>query len=241
MTGTPDSSAFSPLPLEVVLHQLADVADGLAELVARDHVRLERQHDQRQRAVFGQQLAADDLVAFDGLDELVVVGALGQFGREQRRRQLARRRRLPRREQRDQAAGAVDELQVGDEIAQLLEIVARQQRLALDHDQDVEFGRREALRLRLVLLVFLGVGAEQLAERIVDLDAVDAEDRADDQDDQDRCRTGSAPSSRSGRAAPARRRCCPSAAARSSRHGFHCRVFFSSMPCPILASARASV
>ena len=154
---------------------------GLAELVAGDHVGFERQHDQRQRAVFGQQLAADDLVGFDGLDELVVVGALRQFGREQRRRQLARRRRLPRREQRNQAARAVDQLQVGDEIAQLFEIVARQQRLAFDHDQHVEFGRREALGFRFVLLVVLGIGAEQLAERIVDLDALDAEDRADDQ------------------------------------------------------------
>src|SRR4029077_1842324 len=34
---------------------------------------------------------------------------------------------------------------------------------------------------RLVLLVVLGIGAEQLAERVVDLDALDAENRSDDQ------------------------------------------------------------
>jgi hypothetical protein len=34
----------------------------VGKLVAGDDVGLERQHDQRQRAVFGQQLAADDLV-----------------------------------------------------------------------------------------------------------------------------------------------------------------------------------
>ena len=54
---------LEPAAFEIVGHQLPDIADRLAELVAGDHVGLERQHDQRQRAVFGQQLAADDLVA----------------------------------------------------------------------------------------------------------------------------------------------------------------------------------
>ena len=179
----------------------------LVELVAGDHLRIERQHDQRQRAVLRQQLAADDLVVFDRLDELVVVGALRQLGREQRRGQLARRRRLPRREQRDQAARAVDELQVGDEVAQLLEIVARQQGLALDHDEDVEFARRESLGHLFVLVEFLGVGAEQLAQRIVDLDALDAEHRADDQHDQDDAGHDRRLDRDQADAAPARRRC----------------------------------
>jgi hypothetical protein len=170
---------------EIVLHQLADVADGLGELVGGDHLRIERQHDQRQRAVFRQQLAADDLVGFHRLDELVVVGAFGQVGREQRGRQFPRRRRLPRRKQRDQAACAVDELQVGDEVAQFLQIVAREQVLAFDHGQDVEFLCREFLRHVFVLVEFLAVGAEQLAERVVDLDAVDAERGADEQNHED--------------------------------------------------------
>ena len=145
------------------------------ELVAGDNLGIQRQHDQRQRAVLGQQLAADDLVGLHGLDELVVGRAFRQFGREQRRRQLAALRRLPRREQRDQPAHALDQLQVGDHVAQLFEVLARQQRLALDHDQHVELGRREAFRHRLVLLVVLGIRTEQLRQRIVDLDAINAE------------------------------------------------------------------
>ena len=57
--------------------------------------------------------------------------------------------------------------------------LALEQRLALDHDEHVEFARREALRHLLVLPEFRRVGAEQLAERIVDLDARDAEPRGD--------------------------------------------------------------
>ena len=169
---------------EILFHQLADIADRLGQLVAGDHLGFERQHDQRQRAVVGQQLAADDLVGFDRFDEFVVVGALRQFRGEQRRRQLARGRRLARREQRNNSARALDQLQVGHEVAQLLEIGARKQHLAFDHHQHVEFGRREALGFRFVLLVVLGIGAKQLAQRIVDLDAVDTEQRADDQHDE---------------------------------------------------------
>ncbi len=100
---------------------------------------------------------------------------------EQCRRQLAWRRGLPCREQRNQAARALDELQIGNQIAHLFEIVARQQRLAFDHDQHVEFRRREALGFRFILPVFLGIGPEQLTEGIVDLDALDTEDRTDNQ------------------------------------------------------------
>ena len=52
------------------------------------------------------------------------------------------------------------ELQVGDEIAHLFEIVARQQRLAFDDHQHVEFRRREAFGDRFVLPIFPGVGPE---------------------------------------------------------------------------------
>ena len=37
---------------EILGHQLAYFANRLAELVAGDHIGFERQHDQRQRAVF---------------------------------------------------------------------------------------------------------------------------------------------------------------------------------------------
>ena len=170
---------------EIRGHDLADFVDRLFQAIVADDRRLQRKHDQRQRAVFGQELAADDLVGFDGFDEVVVVGALRQVGREQRRGQFARRRRLTRREQRDQAARAVDELQVRDQVPDLFQVVPAQQRLALDHDQHVEFGGGEALGHLFVLPVFLGVGPEQLAERIVDLDALDAEHGTDHHREQD--------------------------------------------------------
>ena len=83
-------------------------------------------------------------------------------------------------------------MQIGDHVAQFLEVVALEQRLAFDHDQHIELGRREPLRHLLVLMIFLGVGAKELAEGIIDLDAVDAKYRTDhhgEQDDagQDRC------------------------------------------------------
>jgi hypothetical protein len=174
-----------PAAGEIIGHDLAHLADHLAEIVRGNHLRLQRQHDQRQRAVLGQQLAANDLVGFDGFDELVIGVALRQFGREQRGRQLAGLRRLARRKQRHQAAHAIDQLQVGDHVANLFEVFAGHQRLALDHDQHVEFGRREALGDGLVLLVVLRVGAEQLAQRVVDLDALDAEQRRHEQHDED--------------------------------------------------------
>ena len=122
------------------------------------------------------------------VDQRLVVGALRQLLGEERRRDVAAvLRRLARREERDDAPRAVDELQVGDEVAQLLERVALEQRLALDHDQHVELARGEALRHLLVLLELGRVGAEQLAQRIVDLDALDAErgqDREDRHDDR---------------------------------------------------------
>src|ERR1700733_6330948 len=166
---------------EVLLHQLSDVADGFGELVARNHLRFKREHDQRQRAVFRQQFAANEFVRFHRFDELVVVGSLRQFGRKQRRWEFTRRRRLTRREQGDQAAGALHKLQVGDKITELFEIVARKQIFALDHDEHVEFRRREAFDFRFILPVFAGVGAKELAQGIVDLDALDSENRTDDE------------------------------------------------------------
>ena len=126
------------------------------------------------------------MISFDlhAQDEVFVLGALRQLLGEKRRRQLIGLRRLARRKQRDDAARAVDKLQVGDEIAQLLERGAREQRLSFDHDQDVEFAGRKAPGLLLVLPELARVGAKQLAQRVVDLDALGAEKRGDDQPDK---------------------------------------------------------
>ncbi len=50
-----------------------------------------------------------------------------------------------------------------------------QQVLAFDHHQDVELARRKAPGDVFVLLEFGGVGAKQLAQRIVDLETVEPE------------------------------------------------------------------
>ncbi len=171
--------------LHGVGQQFADFADHRPEPVARDHLRIERQHDQRQRAVVGQKLAAQDLVGSDGLDEFVVGRALGQLVRKQRGRKLAGLRRLAGGEKRDNSARSVDKLNVRDKIAKLLQRGARKQRLALDHHQHVEFGRREALGDLLVLAEFLGVRPEQLAQRVIDLDALETEEGADAKQQQD--------------------------------------------------------
>ena len=115
----------------------------------------------------------------------IVGGAGRQRLRKQRLRQLPLLRRLARREQRDQAAGAVDELEIGDRVAQLRELVAVEQVLPLDDDQHVELARRETGGDLLVLLEFGRVGPEQLAQRIVDLEPVEAEHRADHQQGED--------------------------------------------------------
>ena len=118
-------------------------------------------------------------------DQRVVGGPGRQLLRKHRRGKPALLRRLPRREQRDEAAHAVDQLKVGDEVAELLDRIPRHQVLALDHDQHVELGGGKALGHLFVLAELLGVGAEQLAERIVDLDTLDAERRGDAKQGQD--------------------------------------------------------
>jgi hypothetical protein len=118
------------------------------------------------------------------LHQRVVRRALRQLVGKYRRRQVVALRRLARREQRDQPARAVDQLQVGDDVAQLLDGIALEQRLALDDDQHVVFARGKPARDLLVLSELGRVAAEQLAERIVDLQPIDAERRAYRQGDQ---------------------------------------------------------
>ena len=173
---------------EIVPHGLADFAHHLGQSLALDDVGIEREHDQRQVPGFREQLALDQFVVEDAFDERLVFGVVGrQFLREKRRGQLARDRRLPRREQRDDAARAIDELEVGDEVAQALDRLPRQEGRPVDDHEDVELARREAVRDRLVLLEFGGVRPEQLAQRIIDLDALDAERRRNGKDENDDC------------------------------------------------------
>ena len=93
-------------------------------------------------------------------------------------------RRRARGKHRDDAARAVDQLQVDRHVAQLFQRRALEQLVALDDHQHVEFVRREAVRDFDVIAVFRRVGAEQLAERIVDLQARETDGRADAQHDE---------------------------------------------------------
>ena len=84
--------------------RLADLADDVPRACALDDLRIEREHHEREPPVVRQQFAADDLVRRHALDQLLIGGAGRQGLGEQRRRNLAGFRRLPRRKQRDQPA-----------------------------------------------------------------------------------------------------------------------------------------
>ena len=91
MTGTPESSDSRPAPAEIVRHRLADLADGRVEPLAADDLRVERRcTTSASLPSSDDKLAADDLVRRHFLDEGVVVGALRQSFRKQRRRRYAR-------------------------------------------------------------------------------------------------------------------------------------------------------
>ncbi len=172
--------ALEARSIEIVVHGLADFGDRLRRVGACRDVGIERQDHQGEVAIVRQELAPDDVVAADPVDQLIVGRPFRQrLGEQGRRDGMAGLGRLAGREERYDALGAVDELQVGDEAAQMLERIAFKQRLARDHDQNVEFVRREAPRHILELMVFGRVGPEQLAQRIIDLEPRYAEGRAD--------------------------------------------------------------
>jgi hypothetical protein len=83
------------------------------EPIALDGGWIEREDDQGKLAIVRQKLAADDLIAHHATDQGIVSGAFRQLIRKQRRRNRAVFRRLARRENRDDASRAVDQLQVG--------------------------------------------------------------------------------------------------------------------------------
>ena len=87
-------------------------------------------------------------------------------------------RRLTRRENRDDAARAIDQLMVGDEIAQPIDQFARKQFLSFNDDEHIELAQQKPPRHLLVFPEFRGVRTEQLAEQIVDLQSCDAKPAA---------------------------------------------------------------
>ena len=163
-------------PLQVLVRGPADVVHDRLELAAVDGGGLERKDDDREPAVVREQLAADDLVALHLVDECMVGAPLRQGIGKEGLRHSALRGGLARGEHRESAARAVDQLHVGDEVAQLLDRLAGEQRLAAHHDQDVVFARREIARNLLELFERRILRPEQLAQRVVGLDALDSQD-----------------------------------------------------------------
>jgi len=149
---------------------------------------IERDHDQRQLAVFGEELALDDVVRLQGGDHRVEGGALlGQLvghhgGRVARRIGLG-----ARRQHGDEAADAVGQLQLDDGVLQRLHAFAGEQGLAGDGDEDVELARRKAPVDLLVLPEFRRIGAEELRQAVVDAQVRHAPDgQSGEQQDQER-------------------------------------------------------
>jgi len=89
--------------------------------------------------------------------------------------------RRSRREDRDDAARPIDQLEIGRKVAQLVERAARQQIIAFEHDEHVELGGWEALRHFLILMKLWRVRPKQLAQRVVDFDPLDTEGRGNRQ------------------------------------------------------------
>ncbi len=67
-------------------------------------------------------------------------------------------RRLAGRENRNETARAIDQLQVRGEIPQLFDRFAFEQSLAFDDDEHIEFARRKPLGHFLILLEFRRIG-----------------------------------------------------------------------------------
>jgi hypothetical protein len=84
----------------------------------------------------------------------------------------------------------MDKLQIRHQIAQAVERSTLQQRFTFDDDEHVKFTRRKQLRFQLVLLELWSIGSEQLAQRIIDLDARDAESGCDCQYRRNRSNDG---------------------------------------------------
>jgi hypothetical protein len=98
-----------------------NVVNDAAEPIALYRIGIERQYNQRQFVVVRKQLAADNLARADPADELLISGAAREIVGNQRRRELPVLRRLACREHRNDTPCPIDQLQVSNEIANLLD------------------------------------------------------------------------------------------------------------------------
>jgi hypothetical protein len=170
---------------QLLAQQRVDAADDLLGALLLYRGAVEGKHRQRQLAVVGQELARHDLVAFERGDDGIVGRPVGQLVGNDGRRIAGGVWLAARGQHRHDAVHPVGELQVDDGAAEGFELLLLQEILTLDHHQHVVFARRKPAVDLLVTAKLLGVGAEQLGERIVDLEerqAPPGEDRH--QDDQ---------------------------------------------------------
>src|SRR5581483_3435946 len=155
---------------EILSSRLLYFSDDAGELRALHRIGIQGKHDQCEGIVAGNELVAKNLVRLYSLHQLLIGASLRQLAGNQRSGQLAGFGRFAGRKQRDDAARAVDQLQIGDEISQLFDRGALQQRLALNDDEDVELAGRKSPGLLLIQPEPWRIRTEKLAERIVDLD-----------------------------------------------------------------------
>ncbi len=107
--------------------------------MARDSFAVERKQNERKRTVVGQELALDDLVVANLVDEIFIGFAFRQLGGKDGAGDLAGLGRLAGRKQRHFAGHPLDELQFDDEIAQGFNRLPRQQLVAGHDDQNIIF------------------------------------------------------------------------------------------------------
>ncbi len=169
-----------PRALQLLVDRGIDLADDHLGGLLLHHLAVERDDDHRQLAVVGEEFSFDDVVRLERRDHRVVGGTvLGHLIWNKRRGVTARIRLAARRQHRDEARDAVDELQLRRQTREGLELLALEEVGSLDDDEHVVLAGGKALVDRLVAAELLGVGAEQLREGIVDLQLEDA-DKAED-------------------------------------------------------------
>ena len=155
-------------PVQLVVDDLLNAADDFSRPFLDDKLAIERDDHQRQFTVVRQEFAGNDVVGLEPLDELIVVRSLGQLIGNERRCIAVGVGLVARREHGNQAIDAFGKVQLDGQIGEALEVVTRQQRLAVDDDQDIELAGGKAPVDLLVLAEFLCIGAKQLGQRIVD-------------------------------------------------------------------------
>ena len=101
--------------------------DDRVELAAVDDGGLERQDDDRQPAVLREQLAADDVVRLHLVDKRMIAGPFWQGIGKEGLRHSALRGGQARGKHRESASRTVDQLNVSDEVAQLIDGLAGKQ------------------------------------------------------------------------------------------------------------------